>query len=290
MKTIQSFLHVGVIVASLAAATGAQLRGGPAKTRQTVSKWQVTYDTSRACLPGKAGTVVATIKPTAGQAPIGRPTVVLKVAGAGTTYAQASRIQANGQAAIPLSTAAVIPPQGRRTNLVCTLRVGTALQKVACPVVPTCAPPPTPSPTSSPTSSPTPDFYDPVAPPSASPTHFDVLVPTDAPTPDVQGSYYDVQMNSGPVADPPSCLDAYLTVTVRHKGQPVQGRSVDLLVVANGSKRYGDSAITDANGQATFIVTLDPADQDANLWTSLAVENPLLPHYQQHVPALNFGC
>jgi hypothetical protein len=286
MKTIQSILQTTLIVASLSMAS-ASLRGGAARTRP-LAKWQVTYDTSRARQPGKAGKVVATVKPTGSQAASrsAQQTVVLKVSGAGKTYSQTSRTQPNGRATVSLSATDGFPPQGRRTNLACTLQVGTTVQKVACPVLPVCAPPPTPSPTSSPT----PDCFDP-APPSASPTHIDELAPTSAPTPEDTGiRLYDVLMKSGPVSDAPSCLDAFLSVLVRDNGKPVPGRKVDLLVVANGSKSYEASAITNAKGGATLFVTLDPADQNANLWTSLAVENPRLPQSQQEVPTLNFGC
>jgi hypothetical protein len=287
MKTIQSILQTTLIVASLSMAS-ASLRGGAARTRQSLSKWQVTYDTSRACQPGKAGTVVATVKPAGSQAASrsAQQTVVLKVSGAGKTYySQTSRIQPNGRATVSLSATDAFPSQGRRTNLACTLQVGTTVQKVACPVLPVCAPP-----TPSPTSSPTPDCFD-TAPPSASPTHVDEPAPTSAPTPEDTGiQLYDVLMKSGPVSDTPSCLDAFLSVIVRDNGKPVPGRKVDLLVVANGSKSYEASAITNAKGGATLFVTLDPADQNANLWTSLAVENPRLPQSQQEVPTLNFGC
>jgi hypothetical protein len=215
--------------------------------------------------------------------------VVLKVVGNGKTYSRTSRIQSNGRATVALVTVDAFPPQGRRTNLACTLQVGTTIQKVACPVLPVCAPP-TPSPTSSPTSSPTPDCFD-SAPPSASPTHFDVLAPTSAPTAEVTGIQpYDVRMKSGPASDTPSCLDAFLSVLVRDNGTPVPGRKVDLLVVAANGNSYETSATTNANGYAVLIVTLDPADKHANLWTSLAVENPRLPQAQQEVPTLNFGC
>jgi hypothetical protein len=287
MKTIQSILQTTLLVASLSMAS-ASLRGGAARTRQLLAKWQVTYDTSRACQPGKAGTVVATVKPAGRQAASrsAQPTVVLKVSGAGKTYSQTSRTQSNGRATVALSATDAFPPQGRRTNLACTLQVGTTVQKVACPVLPVCAPPPTPSPTSSPT----PDCFD-AAPPSASPTHIDELAPTSAPTPEDTGiQLYDVLMKSGPVPDTPSCLDAFLSVIVRDSGKPVPGRKVDLLVVANGSKSYEASATTNAKGGATLFVTLDPADRNANLWTSLAVENPRLPQSQQEVPTLNFGC
>lgn len=294
MKTTQYLLHTALIVASMSATTASQLRGGgTADTRPPIAKWQVSYDTSRACLVGKAGKVVATVKPTGSQSAsrFAQQTVVLKVSGAGKTYSKTSRIQANGRATVPLSTADAFPPQGRPQNMACTLQVGTTIQKVACPVLPVCAPPTT-SPTSSPTSSPTPDYYHDTAPPSASPTHIDPMAPTSAPTPDYEARLYDVSMESGPVADPPSCLDAFLTVSVRHEGQPVPGRPADLLVVANGNKVFGGVAITDAEGVATFFVTLDPADQTANLWTSLVVENPTLPYRntQQYVPVLNFGC
>jgi hypothetical protein len=282
MKTIQSLLQTALIVASLSArSASASLRG---------AKWQVTYDTSRA---GKAGKVVATVKPTGSQTQASRsaqPSVVLTVVGNGKTYSRTSRIQSNGRATVALVTVDAFPPQGRRTNLACTLQVGTTIQKVACPVLPICAAP-TPSPTSSPTSSPTPDCFD-SAPPSASPTHIDVLAPTSAPTPDdTEMQLYDVRMKSGPVSDTPSCLDAFLSVLVRDNGTPVPGRKVDLLVVAaNGGGTYETSAITNANGYAVLIVTLDPADQHASLWTSLAVENPRLPQAQQEVPTLHFGC
>jgi hypothetical protein len=286
MKTIQSLLQTALIVASLSArSASASLRG---------AKWQVTYDTSRACQPGKAGKVVATVKATGSQTQASRSaqpsSVVLTVVGNGKTYSRTSRIQPNGRATVALVTADAFPSQDRRTNLACTLQVGTTIQKVACPVLPICAAP-TPSPTSSPTSSPTPDCFD-SAPPSASPTHFDVLAPTSAPTAeDTKMQLYDVRMKSGPVSDTPSCLDAFLSVLVRDNGRPVSGRKVDLLVVvANGSNSYETSAITNANGYAVLFVTLDAADQHANLWTSLAVENPRLPQAQQEVPTLNFGC
>jgi hypothetical protein len=332
MKTIQTLVQTAIIVAYLAPATYAasRLRGGKPSTRPLLKSWAVSYDTSRACLTGKAGRVVATIKP-AGSTTAQRQNnsrgalVVFRVAGQGhaAPYVQTTRIQSNGRATVPISVMGALLSEGRTaTNFACTVQVGNgAVQKVACPTLPDCIVDEGPgfvAPTASPTILEGPDFLAPTSSPTIfegpgilapteapTPDESGLLAPTEAPTPDESGllaptevptpegtenPLYSITMESGPVADPPSCLDASLIVTVLHNGEPVEGRVVSLLVAAAAGRDYEARAVTDHDGVATLSVTLDPADQNKELWTSLAVENTILSQYQHAVPALNFGC
>lgn len=303
------------------------------------NKWVVTYNTSRACLPG--GQIAATVQPVAGQKPPRKnegTSVVFRVTdrnSRATVYEKSARTLPNGRATLTLPATGAFASQGREaaTSLACSIQAGTAARTaVACPTLPKCRQPdPTPSPSASPTHidsmAPTvsPSHYDSVEPtvspthidsmeptlspthydsmePTASPTHMDSLEPTAAPpsdsTREPTGALYDVLMESGPAVAPPSCLDAYLKVTVLRGGRPVKGRKVSLLVIANWehpdaaqSRIYKADGITDADGVVTLLVTLDPADQgDDSLSVSLKVNNPLFPFPQYAVPALNFGC
>jgi hypothetical protein len=56
------------------------------------------------------------------------------------------------------------------------------------------------------------------------------------------------------------------------------------------SRNYEARATTNSNGVATLSITLEPTDQNQELWTSLTVENTNLSQFQQAVPVIDFGC
>jgi hypothetical protein len=136
----------------------------------------------------------------------------------------------------------------RASSVACSIQVRTAAaQPVACPALPKCK---LPAPTARPSAAPTPyqsqeptespSHYDSSEPtvspscydspePTVSPSHYDSPEPTVSPsavsTPEATvNNIYNVGLESGPISDPPSCLDAYLKVTVLHNGIPVPGR------------------------------------------------------------------
>jgi hypothetical protein len=163
------------------------------------SKWVVAYDTSRACLPGGAGQIVATVKPSGGQKPphIKGANVVFRVTNKSSwakVYEKSARILPSGQASLPmlLANTPFALEGGRAPSFACSIQVGTAAaQPVACPALSKCK---LPVPTLRPSAAPTPNHR---PEPTVSPSHYDSSEPTvspsyyDSPEPAVSLSHYD---------------------------------------------------------------------------------------------------